>query len=183
MDFQAYCLKLVCKFLKKDPLYINFFDAISSELSRLDSLNSELKADFFFNTMSEEACRFFEKFLNVAVKSSATLEERRTNIKAKWRGKGKNCVALLQQVCDSWKNGETVVDFRNGKIKIQFVGEYGTPSDLVSLQNALEEVKPAHLAYVFLYRYLLIREIHNVMTLDELQSHTIDEFAFGTQLS
>jgi len=183
MDFEKYCLKLVCRFLRKDPLYISFFGALDGEIKRIDELSDELKSDFFFDRMSEESCRFFEKFLVITVRSGATLEERRTNIKAKWRGKGKNCVVLLQRVCDSWKNGETVVDFLNGKIKIKFVGEFGVPEDLEALQNAVDEIKPAHLAYELLYRYLLIREIHNVMTLDELQAHEIDDFAFGSVLT
>lgn len=47
------------------------------------------------------------------------------------------------------------------------------------LSTALDEIKPAHLVYQYLYRYLLIREIHMVMSISELQTQTLDNFAFG----
>lgn len=46
-----------------------------------------------------------------------------------------------------------------------------------NLTAALLEVLPSHVAYEYLYRYLLVREVHG-MVIDTLQSHTISEFAF-----
>ncbi|MBC5695446.1 putative phage tail protein [Agathobaculum hominis] len=111
--------------------------------------------------------------------STGTLEERRTALIARWRGSGKCDVDLIQRVCDSWKNGEISVGFAKGVIVLTFVGAYGVPeaAELAALQDAVDRVIPCHLAVSYLYRYLLVREVDG-MTLDELQGHTMHDFAF-----
>ena len=111
--------------------------------------------------------------------STGTLEERRTALIARWRGSGKCDVDLIQRVCDSWKNGEISVGFAKGVIVLTFVGAYGVPeaAELAALQDAVENTIPCHLAVSYLYRYLLVREVDG-MTLDELQGHTMHDFAF-----
>lgn len=111
--------------------------------------------------------------------STGTLEERRTALIARWRGSGKCDVELIQRVCDSWKNGEISVGFAEGVIVLTFVGAYGVPeaAELAALQDAVEHTIPCHLAVSYLYRYLLVREVDG-MTLDELQGHTMHDFAF-----
>lgn len=111
--------------------------------------------------------------------STGTLEERRTALIARWRAAGKCDVELIQRVCDSWKNGEISVGFAKGVIVLTFVGAYGVPeaAELAALQDAIEHTIPCHLATEYLYRYLLVREVDG-MTLDELQGHTMHDFAF-----
>lgn len=111
--------------------------------------------------------------------STGTLEERRTALIARWRGAGKCDVELIQRVCDSWRNGEISVGFAEGVIVLTFVGTYGVPEAdaLAALQDAVERTIPCHLAVDYLYRYLLVLEV-NGMTLDELQGHTMHDFAF-----
>ena len=111
--------------------------------------------------------------------STGTLEERRTALIARWRGSGKCDVERIQRVCDSWRNGEISVGFAEGVIVLTFVGAYGVPeaAELAALQDAVEHTIPCHLAVSYLYRYLLVREVDG-MTLDELQGHTMHDFAF-----
>lgn len=111
--------------------------------------------------------------------STGTLEERRTALIARWRAAGKCDVELIQRVCDSWKNGEISVGFAKGVIVLTFVGAYGVPeaAELAALQDAVEHTIPCHLAVSYLYRYLLVREVDG-MALDELQGHTMHDFAF-----
>lgn len=111
--------------------------------------------------------------------STGTLEERRTALIARWRGSGKCDVDLIQRVCDSWKNGEISVGFAEGVILLTFIGSYGVPeaAELAALQDAVEHTIPCHLAVSHLYRYLLVREV-SAMTVDELQGHTMHDFAF-----
>lgn len=111
--------------------------------------------------------------------STGTLEERRTALIARWRAAGKCDVELIQRVCDSWKNGEISVGFAEGVIVLTFVGAYGVPeaAELAALQDAVERTIPCHLETEYLYRYLLVREVDGMM-LDELQGHTMHDFAF-----
>ena len=111
--------------------------------------------------------------------STGTLEERRTALIARWRGSGKCDVDLIQRVCDSWKNGEISVGFAEGVIVLTFVGAYGVPeaAELAAMQEAVDRTIPCHLAVSYLYRYLLVLEVDGMM-LDELQGHTMHDFAF-----
>ena len=86
---------------------------------------------------------------------------------------------LIQRVCDSWRNGEISVGFAEGVIVLTFVGAYGVPEAdaLAALQDAIEHTIPCHLAVNYLYRYLLVREVGG-MTLDELQTRPVHDFAF-----
>lgn len=120
-----------------------------------------------------------ERMAGLAGNAALTIEERRTALQARWRAAGKCDVDLIQRVCDSWRNGEIEVGFAAGVIVLTFVGAYGVPevAELAALQDAIEHTIPCHLAVSYLYRYLLVREVDG-MTLDELQGHTMHDFAF-----
>ena len=119
-----------------------------------------------------------ERIAGLEGNAALTLEERRTALQARWRAAGKCDVDLIQRVCDAWKNGEISVGFAKGVIVLTFVGAYGipAPAELAALQEAVDRI-PCHLAVGYLYRYLLVREVDG-MTLDELQGHTMHDFAF-----
>lgn len=121
-----------------------------------------------------------ERIAGLTPGTGDTVEQRRSVLQAKWRSATGVCnVDLIQRVCDAWENGEIEVDFVDGEIVLQFVGAYGVPTAqaLAALQSAVLEVIPAHLAVQYLYRYLLVREVHG-MTINDLQSHTLHDFAF-----
>ena len=119
-----------------------------------------------------------ERLVNITPPAGATLESRRTALKAKWRSGGKLTIEQVQAVCDAWKNGEVVVSFPSGSIRLQFVGAYGVPDDLDALKASVQMVIPAHLAVDYIIKYLLIQDIHEVMTLDTLQTQPLSIFAF-----
>ena len=119
-----------------------------------------------------------ERLVNITPPAGSTLDSRRTALKAKWRSGGKLTIEQVQAVCDAWKNGEVVVSFPNGSIRLQFVGAYGVPVDLDALKAAVRLVIPAHLAAEYVIKYLLIRDIHEVMTLSTLETQTLSNFAF-----
>ncbi|WP_418691273.1 putative phage tail protein [Agathobaculum sp.] len=120
-----------------------------------------------------------ERIAGLEGNAALTLEERRTALQARWRAAGKCDVELIQRVCDSWKNGEISVGFAEGVILLTFVGAYGVPeaAELAALQEAIEHTIPCHLAAEYLWRWLLVREVA-AMTVDELQTHPVSEFAF-----
>ena len=119
-----------------------------------------------------------ERLVNITPPAGATLESRRTALKAKWRSGGKLTIEQVQAVCDAWKNGEVVVSFPDGSIRLQFVGAFGVPVDLDALKAAVRLVIPAHLAAEYVIKYLLIRDIHEVMTISTLETQPLGNFAF-----
>lgn len=123
----------------------------------------------------------WEKMLGLETDVSKSDEDRRSRIRSKLRGQGTVTAEMLKNIAESFSGGECEVIEQNGEYRfdIKFVGNIGTPPNMQDLINALEEAKPAHLAYRFLYTYLLIREIHDVVTIDELQTIELDKFAGG----
>lgn len=119
-----------------------------------------------------------ERLVNITPPAGATLESRRTALKAKWRSGGKLTIEQVQAVCDAWKNGEVVVSFQSSSIRLQIVGEVGTPANLNALMAAVQLVIPAHLKAEYIIKYLLIRDIHGVMTIGTLQTQKLSNFAF-----
>lgn len=164
---------------RKDAWVIALLSAIAGvdDAQRADA--DETAQQMFLDSMTW-ALAIEERIAGITPAAGAGVEERRSVLQAKWRSATGKCdVDLIQRVCDSWQNGEVDVDFVDGEIVLRFVGAYGVPDAdaLAALQSAVQEVIPAHLAVKYLYRYLLVREVHG-MVIDTLQSHTIDEFAF-----
>lgn len=122
---------------------------------------------------------YWEREYGVTPQATDTLDDRRSRVKAKLRAPQTVTAAMLENLTDSYINGQSEVTElpRQHKVKIRFNGEYGVPSNLASLTAALLEVLPSHVEYEYLYRYLLVREVHG-MTINELQSHTLHDFAF-----
>lgn len=119
-----------------------------------------------------------ERLLGITPADGATLEERRTQVKARWRSGGKLTIEQVQAVCDAWRNGEVIVTFPGSKLRLQFVGAIGVPTDLDALVAAVQLVIPAHLALEYIFKYLLIRDIHEVMTISTLETQPLGNFAF-----
>ena len=164
---------------RKDAWVIALLSAIAGvdDAQRADA--DETAQQMFLGSMTW-ALAIEERIAGITPAAGASLEERRSVLQAKWRSATGKCdVDLIQRVCDSWQSGEVDVDFVDGEIVLRFVGAYGVPDAdaLAALQSAVQEVIPAHLAVAYLYRYLLVREVHG-MVIDTLQSHTISEFAF-----
>ena len=164
---------------RKDAWVIALLSAIADVDSAQRADADETAQQMFLDSMTW-ALAIEERIAGITPAAGAGVEERRSVLQAKWRSATGKCdVDLIQRVCDSWQNGEVDVDFVDGEIVLRFVGAYGVPDAdaLAALQSAVQEVIPAHLAVTYLYRYLLVREV-SAMTVSELQTHTIDEFAF-----
>ena len=164
---------------RKDAWVIALLGAIAGVDSAQRADADETAQQMFLDSMTW-ALAIEERIAGITPAAGASVEERRSVLQAKWRSATGKCdVDLIQRVCDSWKNGEVDVDFVDGEIVLKFVGAYGVPDAdaLAALKAAVQEVIPAHLAVAYLYRYLLVREVHG-MVIDTLQSHTISEFAF-----
>lgn len=180
MTFKEQLLKYLHQFYRKSEFLHNFFEAVQTVLNTLNKNITRLEFLLHFNKLDEAGCSWWENLLNIT-EIDSELEDRRSKIRAKFISRTHNDLELIQKICDSWKNGEVLVDFVSGKITIQFVGEFGVPNDLDGLLKAVGDVKPAHLAYVLIFKYLLIKNIHEVKTITEMEQITLNQFAFGSE--
>ena len=171
MTFLEKIKKLINRVYRSDTFVNVLLTPVGSFLLKISLKITAIRNNIFFDSLDEDGCKYFENLMEIPLKSGDTIENRRAKIQAKWLSNNHNCIALIQAVCDSWKRGEVEADFKNGKISIKFVGSLGVPEDLDSLKDAINEIKPAHLAYEIIFKYLLKRDIHHVLTKAEMQTY------------
>lgn len=166
--------------LYREDLYINeLWNSVGLNLDNLDSVLNDLEKEYWFDSITEElGITRLESLLQFKTNPTTPIDDRRSQLKARWISAGKCNIELLTACADAWKNGDVKITFDDGKIHVTFVGEYGIPDDIEGLKKALENVKPEHLAIVYTYKYLLIKDIDGVMTLGQLETQTLDKFAF-----
>lgn len=165
------------KLHQTDPLVNELMNACGLELDSMDAGILQFIKNQFLDTANEKGIQFFENEAKINPKTTQSLTDRASAVSAKWRSGGKVDIALMQAVADAWENGRVDISFVSGAIQVTFTSEYGIPQDSASLEIALDEVKPAHLPISYLIKYLLIKDV-TVMTVAELQTHKINEFAF-----
>jgi hypothetical protein len=171
-------IKHLHRLYRNDPWVQQMFNSAGITLDNIEDTIEELKKQYWFDTMTDFGIKELESMLNFKTDPTASIEDRRSQLEARWKSNGKCDIYLLQAICDSWKNGDIDVQFVNGNIQIKFVGETGVPNDLEGLEKALDEVKPAHLILIYSFRYLLIKEIDNLMTLNQMEQTPLRKFAF-----
>jgi hypothetical protein len=156
---------------------------IQAEAAEFETLNDKIAdvlAQFFVDTATWGLANW-ERICGIPTDESKPVDQRRSVIKSKLRGIGTVTVDLIKNVAEAYYNGEVEVIEQPSlyTVKIKFVSKLGVPPNLADIQNALREIIPAHLAINFEFSYLLIRDVHNVMTLAQLESTTLDKFAGG----
>lgn len=157
------------------------FEAIvTAEGETLDK--AELDIDDLLNQLFVDTATWTlarrEKIFGIPVNENKPLNERRSVIKSKMRGSGKVDAALLKNVADSYTNGDVDIKF-DGRIIIKFQSVLGIPSNLDDLKSVMEEIKPGKLRIIYEFSYLVIKDIHTVMTIQELEQTSLSKFAGG----
>lgn len=133
----------------------------------------------FFVSTATWGIEIWENELNLTVDASKPIEQRRSVVESKIRGAGKFSGQLVKSVAEVYDGGTVDVDFRPAEyaFTVRFIDTLGIPPNLDDLKAAIEEIKPAHMVVDYKYRYLLIREINNTMTLNQLQQRKLTDFA------
>lgn len=103
----------------------------------------------------------WEQMFGVATNMSLTYEQRREILMAKLRGQGTTTRKMIEDTAVSFSGGEVKVieDNPNHLFIIQFIGIKGIPRNMQAFVSMLEDIKPAHLAYRFEYRYTIWNEV------------------------
>lgn len=163
-------IQLINAVYRSDNFTNDYTEALGIVFQRLIDFCESVKNNQFFDRLDEDGAKWWEKLLKITPTANQALKDRQATIQAKYLSNGHNEVKLIQKVCDAWQNGEIEADFVGGKIQIQFVGSYGIPSDLDSLKEAIDEIKPSHLPLMWIYKHILKKDIHLKMTKAEMQA-------------
>jgi uncharacterized protein YmfQ (DUF2313 family) len=161
-----------------------------SRVMRVDMNAKGVELDYFTQALNEVLDQFFvskatwgikiwENELNLTIDTSKPIEQRRSVVESKLRGAGKFSGQLVKNVAEAYDGGTVDVSFRPAEyaFTVRFIDTLGIPPNLDDLKAAIEEIKPAHMTVDYKYRYLLIREINNTMTLNKLQQRKLTDFA------
>lgn len=161
---------------------IKDFDIIakgqSKAFEKIESRVDKLYNNSFLISLEFDGIERWEKIYNF--EPSGSYETRRNTIIAYKRGKGKLNSKTIKNMAIAYENGEVEVwfDKESLKLKIKFISQYGVPNGLEKLKEILEQLKPARLIIDYLFNYLLIKDIHNVMEVKELENTILNKFAF-----
>ena len=98
---------------------------------------------------------YFEEELGLKTDKSKTYEERRERIKAKKRGNGTTTIKMLKDTALAFECGEIDITemYADYMFKIKFISQKGRPKNLEDFKSAIDEIKPAHLAYILEFMY------------------------------
>ncbi|MBO8169360.1 MAG: YmfQ family protein [Thermoanaerobacteraceae bacterium] len=154
-------------------------EAQGSEVSSLYATLDEILKQFYVETATDWGLDLWEEMLGLKSYAGKPVEQRSSRIISKLRGIGTVTISLIKNVAESYVNGTVEVneDNTNYSFTVKFVDNLGVPPNLEDLMEAIEEIKPAHLEVKYEYKYLLISDIHEVMTISEIETHPLTDFA------
>ena len=153
MSSQTNMISYLHKLYRTDPWFMVLFDSAGTEMDKIAELIEGIDQQLFFDTATETGLTVYEKELGIPTRIGISIADRRSTISAKWKMGGISNLELIQLIADSWHNGAVEVTFVSGKIHVEFISIYGIPTDLDGLKAAVEQIKPAHLAVYYAFRY------------------------------
>jgi len=117
--------------------------------------------------------KYWEQSLGIPVETEKSDAFRRSRVRSKLRGAGTTTVAMIQNVAESYSNGEVEITEHPAEytIDIKFVGTVGIPPNMDDLTATLREIMPAHLHWDYIIIY---------NTWDAVSAHTWGELATRT---
>lgn len=155
-------------------------DAKGAEVDSLFAAMDETLNQFFVKTATWGLGRW-ESELGIRTELGKPIEQRRALVESRLRGAGSFTGRLVKNVAESYNGGKVNVTFQPAKYSfaIQFVDTIGIPPNLDDLKAVIEEIKPAHMAVEYEFSYMLIRDLHGVIKINELENIPLSKFAGG----
>lgn len=118
----------------------------------------------------------WEQLFDIKTNLSLTYEQRREILTAKICGQGTTTVQMIKDTAAAFSGGDVDVieDSSHSRFIVRFIGIKGIPRNMAGFISMLEQIKPAHLAYEFEYRYTIWSEI-KPYSWDGMQKMTWDQ--------
>ena len=121
------------------------------------------------------------KALGIETDISRPYAFRRSRVESKLRGLGTTTKAMIKNVAESFSYGEVdVVEYSTEyRFDVVFVGTIGIPPNMDDLTAAIDEIKPAHLAYEYIIVFRTWDMVSHI-TWDNAGAYTWDQLKEGT---
>ena len=154
---------------------VNIQDSINAENNKLQLAVKDL-IDQLFVVSATWGLDYWENYLGIESDISESYSNRREVIKAKLRGIGTTTIEMIKNTAAAFTGGEVeVIEYPlEYRFVIQFIGILGIPPNMSGLINAIEEIKPAHLAYSFKYTYTVWNNLKDLYW-NDVQNKTWSE--------
>ncbi|RKD22536.1 hypothetical protein BEP19_09755 [Ammoniphilus oxalaticus] len=139
----------------KDILEIRAIQEVNEdELEQIYSSIDDILNQLYIETATW-GLDIWEREFGIHTDRSKTFVRRREIIRAKMRGAGTTTKEMIKNVAQAFSGGEVEVHEypREYRFEIQFIGVRGIPPNMSGLIDAIDNIKPAHLAYSFKYTY------------------------------
>lgn len=132
----------------------NALDDIQNEIDKLE-------IELLIPTAVNEGIQKFEEFLGIPMDSEKPIDQRKSVIIGRLRGNATVTKDLIKSVAESYDKGivEVIEYFDQYSFVVKFVDTRGVPPNIEDLKAAIEEIKPAHLAVKYEYKYTIWGEL------------------------
>ncbi len=146
-------------FYAGSPEVVSLQAAIQTRAEALRAARDEFMAQLNVQTATWGLDNW-EQLLGIT-KAADSTDYRRSRILSKLRGAGTTTAAMIKNVAESFSNGEVEIieDPASYSFAVRFTGTFGIPPNMDDLTAAIEEIKPAHLAYSYEYIFRLQSEL------------------------
>ncbi|NRT90951.1 YmfQ family protein [Clostridium beijerinckii] len=146
--------KYVPTFVSEIPEMKASYDVQGTELGSFLYYADDIKKQLHIDT-AIWGLIFWEERYGIETNLALSYEQRREIVKAKKKGQGTTTKQMIKNVAETFSGGEVDVIENTAPytFTIQFMGVKGIPRNMQAFINMLEDIKPAHLGYVFKYTY------------------------------
>ncbi|CZR99281.1 hypothetical protein CDFC105_72887 [Clostridioides difficile] len=129
---------------------IQIQEALENELLTLIDEKDDLLDQFFIDTATW-GLDDWENLLSIKVNYKLDFDTRRSNIKAKMRGKGTTTIGVIKAISEAYtKTNVDVKVFSNlFSFTLSFITNNCSYNTILELDKKIEEIKPAHLEHKF----------------------------------
>lgn len=139
-------------YYKRDSGYMYYLQqsAIAPEVGELKYSIEDLLDQFFIDTATW-GLELWEREFDIQTDINKSYERRREILKAKLRGAGTTTKEMIKNVAEAFSGGEVLVEEepKQALFVLRFVGTVGVPPNMPGLTKAIEDIKPAHLAFMY----------------------------------
>lgn len=137
------------------PAVEDFEDAFQPQLDAIADLFAGISENELFAATAEKWLPLWEAAFGIPTEPDKSLSDRRSRLMSKLRGASTTTKEQIRQVVASFANSdcEIIEDPANYSFTVKFVGTVGIPPNIADVKAAVEEIKPAHLAYALLYLF------------------------------
>jgi uncharacterized protein YmfQ (DUF2313 family) len=141
-------------FYENSGTMLAIWEVEDSEVKSFQESIENALDEVFIGTAADTIERW-EKMYNLPIRPTIPLDERISTVRAKMRSVGVVNVDLVKRTADAFTNGDVQVTEKPGisEFEIKFLSVKGIPPNMSDLQNAINQLKPAHLNVTYAYSY------------------------------